>query len=1333
MALFFDTVELTGSIQIGSTSLTPNGSYVRHNTSHGYIELGPANTSHAHILTDRSNFYFNTEIRVNSGIIGSYDEDLDLRRAGSSKITAGVNNIYIKESAVIQENWGQGDYSEQLTIVGSYPSMAFRNNAVDHKWLFHHDGNGKDFQFYEGSPYDNSTWTRRFALKNEGYFEITKANGTLISTGAATDAFGYNSNYGHYIAGNGGTYVYGNGSIYDGTANRTILHSGNVSTYALTTLPSHDHTILKEAGSISYGTPGLQWFDLSGTGGTGANGNTPANPFSDWHHHLIMNHANSGGYYVDVAYSFHNDRVHFRRNAGNSFGSWREFIHSGNVGSFALPLSGGTVNGQITASGGINMNNTSITGVDNIVINDAGYGEGIYWNGGNGWRISEAPDNLTNAAGNLQFTTGTSSRMVTFGTSGQIYHAGNIHSDGMQRPVARWGVSGSSTGMVAIALPGNTGDYDMTTIEIEVYEYNSNSGSKIRVSGHTWTSGIGWYNYAVQVEGRFNKPVRLGQNGSKYYILLGNTNSSWNYGSVIVRANTEAAYYNNVTPWQDSWSITQVTTDPTTSNSGDLNTTSSVTHYTSGMGVAEGQFRTPIYYDLNNTAYYVDPNGTTSLVSATVNNELTLPGNGTNKFIAGSGDAADYNNQNFVLSGWNGLGLYNPTSGGAFTNQTTGFYDFRNGIMSVKGSHRAPIFYDSNDTNYYLNPADTSYLNYINGPYFKQIYIGSGMGNSYDERVILLIPKVETNSSYNNRIHGKITMGKTGGNVIDYFDVEAQSVYNNTTASFTSSGQRTGHKFVTCTYNGIKWLAIKFSYTANPYNYAFFHGHAVTNFSTQATADQLKVIPYVDLSSGTTVLNSEIYNSIADYTPDPLHKTMRNGSGSSYNMYSRLNLYAPGSGWEDGLNLYSSDETNKWNLLVDNGASDQLRIAYNSSEKMRFETNGDITTLGVGYATNSFRAPTFYDSNNTNYYLNPYSNSQLQTLSMFPSTNGVGAKINFSDHASGGYTQYGILEYLHTDTASYGAGNCFKFYGTEPNMTFHVAGRGIFQAQTNADTTQNHTALLLEKTGSGNSVGIKFNSGNSQTGFLYLGGTGELAFIESLAAGQLTKFIITPTSRGRVGIGGISPNYRLHVYDGDGLGQCSLGNQASINTTIQSGITLAVRSSGAGGSTALDIEAQSYGSAAQMYMPSYSSGMTVTNSGGFSQNAFNFNYSSNNVGSIRINSTSTSYNTTSDYRLKENVTPITGAIERLNQLNPSRFTWISDPEAGTVDGFIAHEVSDVVPEAVSGEKDGVDYLGMPEYQGIDQSKLVPLLTAALQEAITKIENLENRLQVLENQ
>jgi len=181
-------------------------------------------------------------------------------------------------------------------------------------------------------------------------------------------------------------------------------------------------------------------------------------------------------------------------------------------------------------------------------------------------------------------------------------------------------------------------------------------------------------------------------------------------------------------------------------------------------------------------------------------------------------------------------------------------------------------------------------------------------------------------------------------------------------------------------------------------------------------------------------------------------------------------------------------------------------------------------------------------------------------------------------------------------------------------------------------------------------------------------------------------------------------------------------------------------------------------------------------------NAIFFLYGSTGVGSVTVNSSSTAYNTSSDYRLKENVVDLTGASARVNQLDVKRFNFIADETNTLVDGFLAHEVATVVPEAITGTKDAmrdeeyevtpatgdiytsatdeVDEVihsadaeqpetledgqqwrettaavmgtrSVPDYQGIDQSKLVPLLTAALQEALTEIASLKTRVEALE--
>ena len=118
------------------------------------------------------------------------------------------------------------------------------------------------------------------------------------------------------------------------------------------------------------------------------------------------------------------------------------------------------------------------------------------------------------------------------------------------------------------------------------------------------------------------------------------------------------------------------------------------------------------------------------------------------------------------------------------------------------------------------------------------------------------------------------------------------------------------------------------------------------------------------------------------------------------------------------------------------------------------------------------------------------------------------------------------------------------------------------------------------------------------------------------------------------------------------------------------------------------------------------------------------------VGKIDHGQSTTQYRTSSDYRLKENDVKITDGITRIKQLRPIKFNFIAEPDK-TVDGFFAHEAAVAVPEAVSGTKDEVDSDNNPIIQGIDHSKLVPLLTAALQEAISEIESLKTRVATLE--
>lgn len=265
------------------------------------------------------------------------------------------------------------------------------------------------------------------------------------------------------------------------------------------------------------------------------------------------------------------------------------------------------------------------------------------------------------------------------------------------------------------------------------------------------------------------------------------------------------------------------------------------------------------------------------------------------------------------------------------------------------------------------------------------------------------------------------------------------------------------------------------------------------------------------------------------------------------------------------------------------------------------------------------------------------------------------------------------------------------------------------------------------------------------------------------------------TSTGSVGIGTSSPgNYKLDVngtsnfsgnsnwtsgssllWNGGDIAITNSGTNIVFKTYLPGNFAERVRIDSSGnllvGQTTNGITSLGIGLVPNGVSHFYTSGERALELGRGASDGeiLRFNRSGADVGSIDVTTTSTSYNTSSDYRLKENVNYNFDATTRLKQLKPARFNFIADADK-TVDGFLAHEVQDIVPEAITGEKDAMkteEYevtpavldedgnviteavMGtreVPDYQGIDQSKLVPLLVKTIQELETRITALENK-------
>ena len=381
---------------------------------------------------------------------------------------------------------------------------------------------------------------------------------------------------------------------------------------------------------------------------------------------------------------------------------------------------------------------------------------------------------------------------------------------------------------------------------------------------------------------------------------------------------------------------------------------------------------------------------------------------------------------------------------------------------------------------------------------------------------------------------------------------------------------------------------------------------------------------------------------------------------------------------DKGLIEFSNNGSSTTSFL--GSADNDMQFGTGGSERMRIDSSGNV---GIGVT-----APSDSTNNGDNLVIGGESNVGMSFLSNATSGNGA---IYFADGTSGTAAYRGILSYSHSDDAM-----DFGTASTAARMRIDSSGNvGIGTTspyairQTTQDTT-NAIGLAIANSsddGSADSVGISFALARS--GGLLFG-------IEGIRMQKEQAFTGTPST----------------------IDSALIFQTISDETTSEK---MRIDSSGNILFGCTSTSAPSFS-----FNPDSGGGKIVSiKDSTNSRTHYEFHNPNGTVGSITTSSSSTAFNTSSDYRLKENIVTDWDATTRLKQLKPSRFNFKTDKDT-TVDGFLAHEAQAVVPESVTGTKDEVDEDGNAVMQGIDQSKLVPLMVKTIQELEARIATLESK-------
>ena len=386
---------------------------------------------------------------------------------------------------------------------------------------------------------------------------------------------------------------------------------------------------------------------------------------------------------------------------------------------------------------------------------------------------------------------------------------------------------------------------------------------------------------------------------------------------------------------------------------------------------------------------------------------------------------------------------------------------------------------------------------------------------------------------------------------------------------------------------------------------------------------------------------------------------------------------APPNGSKVEAMTLTQTDINTATLLTDADGDTKVQVEESSDEdKIRFDTGGterviiDSTGVGIGTSSPTGKLEIAATGTNAAPHIKLVESGDTREFNIYNDGSGNGHLVlaDSDDDTSD-------TEIVFNDN-----GIITMLTGNSERMRIDSSGNVDIKSSNLYLTGSNDRRIKLSDSGvagvsdSDNTVHIR-----GDDDFMRLSAAGNGGFIFEENGTERMRI----NSSGHVGINTSNPQYGLHL-----TGSANFESAYSLNATV--------------------LRINSTNSSNSYFAQAFYSGGTL-------------------AGYIYVNASNntTQFATSSDYRLKENVNYNFDALSRVKQLKPARFNFIADAET-TVDGFIAHEVSDIVPEAIIGEKDG------ELMQGIDQSKLVPILTKAIQEQQELIETLQAKVEALEN-